>query len=49
MDSGEASVDTTGAVKRRLTRKPMIGTVRGRRIDNEIHVGGMGGVERACT
>jgi len=27
----------------------MIVIVRGRQIDNETHVGGMGGMERACT
>jgi hypothetical protein len=41
-------MDTTGAVRHRL-RRPMIEIVRGKQIDNEIHVGGMRGVERACT
>jgi len=49
MDSAEASVDKTEAVRHRLTRRLMIGIVRGKRIDNETHAGGMGGTGRACT
>jgi hypothetical protein len=49
MGSGEASVGKTGAVRHRLKRKPMIAIVKERRIGSEIHVGGTGGVGRACT
>ena len=49
MGSGEASVGKTGAVSHRLKRKLMIAIVKERQIDSEIHVGGTGGVGRACT
>ena len=42
-------MDTIGAVMRRLTKWPMIEIVRGKQIDNGTRVGGMGGMERACT
>lgn len=42
-------MDKTEAVTHRLTRRLTIGIMRGRRIDNEIHAGGMGGMARACT
>ena len=49
MGSEGASADKIGAARRRLTRWPTIGIAKEKRIDNETHVGGMGGMERACT
>jgi len=47
--SVEVSADKIGAVRRRLTRWPTIAIVKARRTDNETRVGGIGGMERACT
>jgi len=49
MDSEEVSGDKTLAARPRLTRWQTIERAREKRIGNEIHVGGMDGMETACT